>query len=158
MYTKTITYKDYVGKEHTETLNFEISLSDIVDLFYNVGGDLLTKYDQIIESAGGMLWLVKTFLILGYGKLNKAKTQFNKSARIKNAFIQSKALDVVLFDLISDKTGEEVNKFMENIFSKDISNKIKEDGTKFDLEFNTKTIFDDLTNLGVKLKKDKGEK
>lgn len=150
MYSKNIEYTNYDGKKHKETLNFELNIVDIIEMNYGFEGGVGNALKQGIEGNDThiLFQLLQTFVLMSYGKLNKSKTQFNKSTEAKAKFVNSRAYGAFMNILFGDRTGKEIAEFLEKIIPDDVKEFSEE---KFN--FNTKTIFDDLSNLGVKLKK-----
>ena len=164
MYTKTVTYKDFAGKEHKETLNFELNTMDVLEMHYGTPGGIVKALDDVInhENPLGILLIVKTFVMMSYGKLNKSKTQFDKSTTAKMKFMNSKAYPAIMEILLYDKTGKELSDFLDGVLPEEIKTgsykKTDKLNINIDLDLknlNKKTIFDDLSNLGFKLKNDK---
>ena len=156
MYSRIIEYTNYDGKKHKETLNFELNIVDIIEMNYGFEGGVGNALKHGIEGNDThiLFQLVQAFVLMSYGKLNKSKTQFNKSTETKAKFINSRAYGTFMNILFGDKTGKEITEFLDKIIPNDVKKELPEE--KFN--FNAKTIFDDLSNLGFKLKKDKGEK
>ena len=161
MYTKTVTYKDYAGKTHKETLNFELNVTDVLEMNYGMPGGIVKAIDLTVnnENPYGLLMMLKTFVLMAYGKLNKSKTQFDKSTNVKIKFMASKAYPTFMEILLFDKTGKEVSEFLDKIIPEEIKEKAENNKYNINLDLdlknlNKKTIFDDLSNLGFKLKDD----
>lgn len=160
MYTKTVKFYGYDDKEHQQTLHFALNFSDILDINAMYHGGLVNMIDDMVKNHDFNLMyaFIDALIIKSYGKPNKDKTEFDKSLAVKTKFLNSAAYQTYLRTLLHD--GNEFNKFFEGIFPKDIREEIKqindEKRTKnpfeFNIDFTKKTIFDDLSNLGFKLK------
>ena len=120
MYTKTVTYKDYAGKTHKETLNFELNVTDVMEMHYGMPGGIVKAIDSALndENPYGLLMMLKTFVLMSYGKLNKSKTQFDKSASVKMKFMASKAYPTFMEILLFDKTGSVFHQFVHSFPNK----------------------------------------
>lgn len=159
MYTKIINYKDYAGKSHQETLNFELSVTSILTMHYSLRGGLVAAIDACAndDNPSIMIAMIKLFVIESYGKLNKSKTEFDKSPKVKEKFLKSKAYDTFMQILLKD--GDEFVNFLDGIIPEEVKNSSKEKNNPFNMNLdldlknlNKKTIFDDLEELGFKLR------
>lgn len=160
MYSTEVTYFDYGGKERKEKLNFELDIKDIFALELVLPGGVSGFLDRLnrLESIADILMFIKAIVLTSYGKLSRDKKKFDKSVKAKEKFVDSKPYNVFMMSLMKDpkKFGE----FLNNVFPIELKKEFEEfeknvNNTNKDtseIKLNNKTIFDDMSELGFKLK------
>ena len=164
MYTTKIKYYGFDDKEHEITLHFALTYSDLITLQNTLPGGLVGMFDKIVETGDKVstIILVKSLLVTAYGKPNRTKTLFDKSNKIKADFVNSAAYQKILRIMLTD--GKEFEKFLHESLPVEVRQDIDKEEKHYNMNFgdlnlgfitkNKKTIFDDLSNLGFKLKTD----
>lgn len=131
MISKTLTYEDYNGNPHTETLYFHISKPEIADnmdledefrevsVFFE-GGKRELKRDEVKR----ILELIKRLIKLGYGVRSEDGQHFRKSEERWNDFHDSAAYDALIWSMFEEP--EKAVEFMTGIIPSDLVAKAKE--------------------------------
>ena len=160
MYSTEVTYFDYGGKERKEKLNFELDIKDILALELVLPGGVSGFLDRLnkVESFADILMFIKAIVLTSYGKLSRDKKKFDKSVKAKEKFVDSKPYNVFMMSLMKDpkKFGE----FLNNVFPMELKKEFEEfeknvnnvNKDTSEIKLNNKTIFDDMSELGFKLK------
>ena len=160
MYSTEVTYFDYGGKERKEKLNFELDIKDIFALELVLPGGMSDFIDRLskTENHVDVLMFIKAIVLSSYGKLSRDKKKFDKSVKAKEKFVDSKPYNVFMMSLMKDpkKFGE----FLNNVFPMELKKEFEEyeknvnndNKDVSEIKLNNKTIFDDMSELGFKLK------
>lgn len=125
MLKQTITYEDFNGEEQTDTLFFNLTKAEMMDLF-----DIKPQLEAWVEKTSGpqrelsvseireFLGIIKYLVEKSYGVKSDDGKRFVKTPELFQEFQQSAAYDTFLFSLfekIENATG-----FMVNIMPKGI--------------------------------------
>lgn len=120
MLKRNITYTDFNGEEVTETLYFNLSFPELVELEVEEDDGFERVIQQIIAS-GSRKELVRIFkkLILdAYGEKSKDGKTFVKNEEIREKFYQSAAYTALFTELATD--DEAAVDFMVGILPADM--------------------------------------
>lgn len=137
MIKKTVNYVDFDGNERTETLYFNMTQTELVEiaidlpdgLSESVGTDP-TKIDEkiavpkVLEALGskGVLDFIKKLVLKSYGIKSEDGRRFEKSEKISTEFSQTLAFDKVIMELMTgDKAAIE---FMNSLIPADMATKV----------------------------------
>lgn len=125
MLKQTITYEDFDGNVQTETLLFNLSKMELVELQVT---DYAGKIRQIMKSNDNkeILGILKEFVEMSYGVKSADGKRFVKSEEVLNEFVTSAAYDEFLFKLMSD--AELMAKFVSQLFPEKMLNELKAGG------------------------------
>ena len=104
MLKKVVTYVDYDGVERTETVYFNLSESEIVEMELGVDGGWRARMQRIIDSkdAPTLMREFKKLIMLSYGEKSDDGRRFIKSPEISEAFIQTEAYNKIFMELVTD--------------------------------------------------------
>ena len=117
MYTKTITYEDFNGEQHTDKFYFNLSKPELVKLQMSVNGGL-DKYIEGIAKEKDVPKIISFFenlIDVSYGIKSDDGKRFLKSPAYTEEFKQSAAYDELYSQLILDPTGQEAISFVKGI-------------------------------------------
>ena len=116
MLEKTITYTDYNGNERTETLYFNLSKAELMEMELSVNGGMTTLIKRITEEQDNakIMAMFKEILLKSYGVKSLDGRRFEKSPELSKEFEQTEAYSELLIELMSG--GEEaVSTFINKV-------------------------------------------
>ena len=126
MFKTDLTYKDFLGNDVTETLRFNISEDEMLDLVREDarfdGGYLSMVIEQ--KNYAQMMDIVRKLIVISYGELSSDGRTFRKTDERALDFLQSAA-----YGAFRDKLLEEdgfFEAFLIGIFPSKFSTMIKE--------------------------------
>lgn len=104
MLRKTITYKDYNGKECKEDFYFNLNKAEVTEMELSKQGGLST-YLRAIVDANDQPTMVQTFkeiILKSYGEKSEDGKRFKKSEEISTAFMQTEAYNELFMELLTN--------------------------------------------------------
>ena len=104
MLKKTVKYTDYNDVEQEETLYFNLSRAELLDMEFETPGGLASHLQMIVESedSAAIYNMFKKLVIKSYGEKSADGKMFLKSEANTQAFTNSEAFSELLFTLCSD--------------------------------------------------------
>lgn len=119
MFKDTVTYEDYNGNMRTETLYFNLSRAEVIQMEMSVNGGLGSFLENIVKSED-MPAIVEQFtkiIKMSYGVKSDDGKRFIKSDEISETFVQSEAFSEFFIKIISDENyaAKFVNGIMPNV-------------------------------------------
>lgn len=123
MLTKTIKYEDWDGNEREETLYFNLTESELMDMEMSTPGGFAKSMKLAIEK-GDIPKLMETFKLLikkSYGEKSPDGRRFIKSKQLSEEFTQTVAYDTLFMELMSDPDA--AGKFINGIVPKKLAEK-----------------------------------
>lgn len=104
MLTRTITFENFDGEQVSQTLYFNLSKSELMEVELSTPGGFGAKIDKVAESKDGgqIIAAYKEILKLAYGERSADGKHFRKSDEIWDNFVASQAFDEFFFELITD--------------------------------------------------------
>jgi hypothetical protein len=135
MLTKTIKATDFDGKEYEETLYFNLTESELMELELGTEGGF-TKMLQNSMNKNNVPALMKAFkeiLLKSYGEKSADGRRFIKSDKITEDFLNSASYDAIYMELITN--ADAASAFINGVVPKKLSEKAK-----------TKEVQDQLKN------------
>lgn len=121
MFTETVSYEDFNGNQQSETLYFNLSKKEMMDLQYSVDGGFDKKLEDIV-GGGNEAEIMKTFISfieLSYGVKSEDGRRFIKNAALTEEFMNSLAFEAFL-NKLTDGDEAYVNSFVTGIMPKDL--------------------------------------
>lgn len=118
MFKDTVTYEDYNGNMRTETLYFNLSRAEVIQMEMSVNGGLGSFLENIVKSED-MPAIVEQFtkiIKMSYGVKSDDGKRFIKSDEISETFVQSEAFSEFFMKIISDE--DYAAKFVNGIMPK----------------------------------------
>lgn len=118
MYREKLTFKNFNDEEVTETLRFDLSELELLDLskedptFSQVYMKSLSDNEDQYE----MFRFIRKILALSYGKLSEDGNEFMKSPEIMDRFLHSAAYNALIDKIVSSKDIEVLKKMLIGIF------------------------------------------
>ena len=142
MVTKTVIYNDFDGNSRTETLNFNLTQTELVELAMELPdgvsdtiGEDPNKVNQevaarkLLETLGnkGVFDFIKKLLLKSYGVKSSDGRRFEKSEELSKEFSQTLAFDTILMEFMSD--DEAAAKFANGVVPSNVATKVNGIGT-----------------------------
>lgn len=103
MLKKTITYKDFNGRERTEDFYFNLNKSEVLEMEMSADGGLIEKIQRVVAAQDGneIMKIFKEFLSNSYGIKVEDGKRFSKSDEIWRSFYESPAYDVLFWEMVT---------------------------------------------------------
>lgn len=107
MYKKTISYKDYNGKERTEDYYFNIDEGEIVEMEMSVNGGYSNMIERVVkeESNPELFKIFKDFVCKAYGEKSADGKYFLKEDEegrpLVRKFLQTKAYSALMMEFMT---------------------------------------------------------
>lgn len=126
MLKKEITYTDFNDQEVTETLYFNLTKSELVDLETSVDGGMEQRLQKIIETEdrNELINMFKKILLLAYGQRSEDGKRFVKNDQLRDEFTQTAAYDAIFVELASNDSA--AADFIMGVLPKDLSSVISD--------------------------------
>ena len=104
MLKKTVKYTDYNDVEQEETLYFNLSRAELLDMEFETPGGLGSHLQMLVDSedSAANYNMFKKLIIKSYGEKSADGKMFLKSEANTQAFTNSEAFSELLFTLCSD--------------------------------------------------------
>lgn len=104
MVAKTVKYKDFLGNEREETVRFNLTKTEVMELSMSVNGGLDRMIKRITEAQDGatIMQVFKEILLKSYGEISLDGRQFVKSKELSEAFSQTPMYDSIFQELVMD--------------------------------------------------------
>lgn len=121
MLTKKITYTNFNDEEVTETLYFNLSQAELVEMQFSTSGGLREMIERIVESKDNMqiLSTFKNIILKAYGeKSPDGKYLVKENGELAKRFIDSAAYDAFIMELFSNEQA--MADFINGILPKDL--------------------------------------
>ena len=105
MIKKNVEYTDFNGEKRTETLYFNLTEADLMDMELSEDGGLSERLTKIIENddKAGLLRFLKEFILNSYGEKSEDGRRFVKNDTIRSEFAQTEAFSKLLMDMLMDE-------------------------------------------------------
>lgn len=131
MYKKVINYTDLFGNDLEETLYFNLTMPEAIEIYgqYTNGTLENSNFDELVndmknrKDVKGMIDLIQNVILSSYGERSEDGRYFNKSKEIKEKFSNSVAY-AELFELLFTDP-EEMKKFSKGIISASKKSKVE---------------------------------
>lgn len=137
MLKETLTYEDFFGNTVTDTLYFNLSKKDLIDLGFSSGSNGMIKEIKHMQEALAdkntkesvkervyqrMLELFLKIIATSYGKISEDGRRFVKDEETQLEFLDSAAFDALLTKFMTKP--EEAFKFVSAILPKDLTSQV----------------------------------
>lgn len=120
MFKDTITYEDFDGNVREETVYFNLSRMEAIDLFVSHDNDYKGYLESIVETGNSKL-IVDTFADFvkkAYGVKSEDGTRFVKNDELTEAFVQSAVYDEIMMKLVTSE--QYIHAFVEGVVPKGV--------------------------------------
>jgi hypothetical protein len=101
---KTITYKDFNGKEVSEDFFFHLSKAELVELEMSHDGGLSSAIQRIVETEDNkrIIEEFKNIILTAYGKRSDDGRRFVKNQEFRDEFVSTEAYSELFMELVTD--------------------------------------------------------
>lgn len=135
MFSITVDYKDFGGNNKNETLRFDLTKEEMLDLrdeddSFDPANLTNLAEDKDVQK---MYKVVRKLILHSYGEVSEDGRYFRKSPQIMSDFAHSAMYRALLEKLLNDETGELAKNFIINVFPSDISEQIKASNPVFNV-------------------------
>ena len=130
MLKKTVSYKDYNGKERTDELYFNLDEGELMEMEMSVNGGYTTMIERVVKEEDNvkLFQIFKEFVLKSYGEKSSDGKYFLKEDEygrpLVRKFLQSKAYSALMMEFMS-KT-ESFTEFVNGIIPAEMVEKAKE--------------------------------
>lgn len=130
MLKKTVSYKDYNGKERTDELYFNLDEGELMEMEMSVNGGYTTMIERVVKEEDNvkLFQIFKEFVVKSYGEKSADGKYFIKEDEngrpLVRKFLQSKAYSALMMEFMS-KT-ESFTEFVNGIIPAEMVEKAKE--------------------------------
>lgn len=121
MLTKKITYKNFDDVEVTETLYFNLSQAELMEMQFSTTGGFKEMIDRIIESKDNkqILATMKQIILKAYGEKSlDGKYLVKEDGQLAKRFVDSAAYDAFIMELFTNE--QTMSDFINGIIPKDL--------------------------------------
>ena len=134
MFTKTINYEDFMGNTRTETCYFNLTKTELLDLYVTLPKALSKAFEKIQPQAGdeeaakevameaiqtlgdkGILDFYKELVLKSYGIISEDGRRFVKDPEISKEFSQTLVYDQLMYDFMTD--GKSADEFVNGLMA-----------------------------------------
>lgn len=140
MLKKTVTYADFDGNERTETLYFNLTQTELIDMAMKLPGGMTeafgndpSKVDPEVAGAElmnklggqGIINFIKEVVLKSYGEKSEDGRRFIKDEKITKEFSQTLAYDAIIMEFMTNDVAaaEFINKIIPaNVLEKMTTN------------------------------------
>ena len=136
MITKDTKYVDFLGNERTETMHFNITQVELVEMGMDlpdhikeeVGGDPSNITEEtamnLMVKLGekGIMAFLKTVILKSYGVVSEDGRRFEKSEQISKEFSETIAFDNLMMELLAD--DETAANFINSLIPSAVADKV----------------------------------
>lgn len=104
MLKRNITYTDFNGNEVTETLYFNLTRTECIQLEIGYEGGLVATLERIIESKDvrQLITEFQNIVLAAYGVRSEDGKRFIKNDEVREEFKQTAAYDALFMELATD--------------------------------------------------------
>jgi hypothetical protein len=130
MLKREISYENFDGEQVTETIYFNISKPEIIELEVEYEGGFGKMMERIVEAedAKQLIHEFKRIVLLAYGKKSEDGKRFIKSDELREEFSQSAAYNELFMELATDDKAAAA--FIKGILPKDLADAVEESSTE----------------------------
>lgn len=121
MTSKTVTYKDWNGKDRTETFYFHFSQAELMEMEISHEGGFSERVKKIADANNlpDMLKIWKNFVLDAYGVKSDDGRRFMKSEEIRQSFVECPAYSIIFMELATNT--EAASNFINTVVPADMA-------------------------------------
>lgn len=124
MFTKSVTYTDFNGKQRTEDFHFHLNKAELLELDASYEGGWTAHVQRIINanSNSEIFRTMKDFMLRAFGIKSEDGRRFMKSEEIRRSFEENPAYEIILMELtLGPDAAKTAAEFINNTMPKDMS-------------------------------------
>lgn len=121
MTSKTVTYKDWNGKDRTETFYFHFSQAELMEMEISQEGGFSERVKKIADANNlpDMLKIWKNFVLDAYGVKSDDGRRFMKNEEIRQSFVECPAYSIIFMELATNT--EAASNFINTVVPADMA-------------------------------------
>ena len=125
MFKHTVTYKDYDGKERTESFYFHYNEAELMEMINSEEGDFSARVQRLVDAneQSKVIKIVKKFVLDAFGIKSEDGRRFEKSEEISKAFEQCPAYSIIFMKMARD--SKFAADFINNIVPEEYRGKLE---------------------------------
>lgn len=128
MFKTSVTYKNFLDVETTETLRFNLTEDELLDLVrsdptFDVN---FLSYLSQEKDYPKMMDVIRKLIVVSYGEVSEDGRSFKKSDEIALNFVQSAAYIAFRDKLLASEDGHEFTEFLMHVFPSKFSDALKD--------------------------------
>lgn len=125
MFKDTVTYKDYDGKERTESFYFHYNEAELMEMINSEEGDFSARVKRLVDAneQSKVIKIVKKFVLDAFGIKSDDGRRFMKSDEIREAFEQCPAYSIIFMKMARD--AKFAADFINNVVPEEYRGKIE---------------------------------
>lgn len=133
MLKRTITYEDFDGNQVTDTLEFNLTKTELTEMNLAQEGGLADFIEQIVheEDQKKIYELFKGLVVKAYGKRSADGKRFIKKASdgtpLADEFVETAAFDAMMIEMLTSENAELATEFIKGIIPKDLRAQVEQD-------------------------------
>lgn len=116
MYTKKVTYKDWLGNERTEEFNFNLSKAALMEMQFEKEGGMREYLQRIVDAKDRkeLMQMFKDLVLRAYGEISPDGKYFIQNDETKAKFASTPVYSLLFMELTdnADAAAEFVNGIM----------------------------------------------
>lgn len=116
MYTKKVTYKDWLGNERTEEFNFNLTKAALMEMQFEQEGGMREYLQRIIDAKDrkALMQMFKDLVLRAYGEISADGKYFIQNDETKARFASTPVYSLLFMELTdnADAAAEFVNGIM----------------------------------------------
>lgn len=140
MIKKTVTYKDYGGRERTESFYFHFTEAEILDMEMSTEGSFSTRVQRMVDAkdTSSLLQIIKKFVLDAYGVKSEDGRRFVKNDEVRADFKDCPAYSTIFMRLVTNdvEAAEFVNGVVPDDMKETFAGLIAERDVKADIVVN----------------------
>ena len=113
MFTKKVTYTDFIGNERTEELNFHMNKAECMEF--------LAEHEIVKDDFKTMIMTVKELILRSYGEVSQDGRRFVKTRENQEAFYQTEAYSTLYMEFVNDENA--LSEFISKVIPFNIAQK-----------------------------------
>lgn len=116
MYTKKVTYKDWLGNERTEEFNFNLTKAALMEMQFEQEGGMREYLQRIVDAKDrkALMQMFKDLVLRAYGEISADGKYFIQNDETKAKFASTPVYSLLFMELTdnADAAAEFVNGIM----------------------------------------------
>lgn len=116
MYTKKVTYKDWLGNERTEEFNFNLTKAALMEMQFEQEGGMREYLQRIVDAKDrkALMQMFKDLVLRTYGEISADGKYFIQNDETKAKFASTPVYSLLFMELTdnADAAAEFVNGIM----------------------------------------------
>lgn len=116
MYTKKVTYKDWLGNERTEEFNFNLTKAALMEMQFSQEGGMREYLQRIVDAKDrkALMHMFKDLVLRAYGEISADGKYFIQNDETKARFASTPVYSLLFMELTdnADAAAEFVNGIM----------------------------------------------